>query len=387
MQGKDSQKTVDSKIARHRILNVYKVCVILVVIAVIVAAARYQWKTKVYTDYEVKQEISWSRSDQTKCMELANNLFTYSKDGMACTDTKGRVIWNQTYEMQNPMVRTCQNVVAVGEYNGREIYIANTEEILGKITATMPIRDFCVAANGVVAAVLDDSTVTAIYLYSVSGEHLVSFKTTMSKSGYPNAIAITEDGKQVAVAYMRAENGQLVSSIGFYNFSAVGQNYTDNLVGAYGYTNTVIPIISFMNNDTVVAVANDRLMFFQGKQKPTSIADIFISDEIQSVYYDKNYLGLVFYNTSGESTYLLQVYNTSGVKVREIAFDMEYNDIKFGTDGIIIYNEKECQIYDWNKLLKYKGTFYQSIQCLIQTGKIGKYTLVTEDAIQTIELK
>ena len=66
---------------------------------------------------------------------------------------------------------------------------------------------------------------------------------------------------------------------------------------------------------------------------------------------------------------------------------MEYNDIKFGADGIIIYNEKECQIYDWNKLLKYKGTFYQSIQCLIQTGKIGKYTLVTEDAIQTIELK
>ena len=151
--------------------------------------------------------------------------------------------------------------------------------------------------------------------------------------------------------------------------------------------NTVIPIISFMNNDTVVAVANDRLMFFQGKQKPTSIADIFISDEIQSVFYDKNYLGLVFYNTSGESTYLLQVYNTSGVKVREVAFDMEYNDIKFGSDGIIIYNEKECQIYDWNKLLKYKGTFYQSIQCLIQTGKIGKYTLVTEDAIQTIELK
>lgn len=387
MLGKDSLKTADSKIARHRILNVYKVCGVLAVIAIIAAVARYQWKTKVYTDYDIKQEVAWSRSDQTKCMDLSNSLFTYSKDGMACSDTKGRVVWNQTYEMQNPIVRTCQNVVAVGEYNGREIYVANTQEILGQITTTMPIRDFCVAANGVVAAVLDDSSVTAIYLYSVKGEQLAYFKTTMSKSGYPNAIAITEDGKQVAVAYMRAEDGELVSSIGFYNFSAVGQNYTDNLVGAYGYKDTIIPVIAFMNNDTVAAVANDRLMFYQGKQKPASVADVFISDEIQSVYYDKNYIGLVFYNTSGESTYLLQVYNTSGTMVREIAFDMEYNDIKFGTDSIVIYNEAECQIYDWDKLLKYDGKFYQNIQCLIQMGKINRYTLVTDDAIQTIELK
>lgn len=387
MSEKYSQKTVDSKIARHRLLNVYKICAALAVIAVIVAVTKYQWKTKIYTDYELKQQVSWSRSEQTKCMELSNSLFTYSKDGMTCTDTKGRVIWNQTYEMQNPMVRTCKNVVAVGEYNGREIYVGNTEEIMGKITATMPIRDFCVASNGVVAAVLDDSAVTGIYLYSVTGEVLAYFKTTMSKSGYPNAIAITEDGKQVAVAYARAENGNLVSSIGFYNFSAVGQNYTDNLVGAYGYADTVIPIVSFMNNDTAVAIANDRIMFFQGKQKPTSTADIFLTNEIQSVYCDKNYLGLVFYNTTGETTYLLQVYDTNGKTVREIPFDMEYTDIKFGADSIVIYNEKECQIYDWDKLQKYEGIFYQNIQCLIQTGKIDKYILVTEDAIQKIELK
>jgi hypothetical protein len=56
-----------------------------------------------------------------------------------------------------------------------------------------------------VAAVLDDSTVTAIYLYSVAGEQLAYFKTTMSKSGYPVAIAISDDGKQIAVSYLKAE--------------------------------------------------------------------------------------------------------------------------------------------------------------------------------------
>lgn len=37
----------------------------------------------------------------------------------------------------------------------------------------MPIRDFCVSSNGVVAAVLDDSPVTAIYLYYATGESLL----------------------------------------------------------------------------------------------------------------------------------------------------------------------------------------------------------------------
>ena len=57
------------------------------------------------------------------------------------------------------------------------------------------------------------------------------------------------------------------SSIGFYNFSSVGQNYTDNLVGGYGYTDAVVPLLDFMGNDTVFAVADNRLMFYQGKQK------------------------------------------------------------------------------------------------------------------------
>ena len=94
--------------------------------------------------------------------------------------------------------------------------MSDTAGNLGTIDTTMPIRDFCVASNGVVAAVLDDSTVTAIYLFTaLQEEQLAYFKTTMSKSGYPVAIAISDDGKQIAVSYLKAENGKVTSSVGF----------------------------------------------------------------------------------------------------------------------------------------------------------------------------
>lgn len=379
--------SMNSMLARHRQLKLYTVLFVLAAVAVVAVISYIGWKNKVYTDYEIIQQNVWERSSEAKSMNLGGTLFTYSNDGMSCTDTKGKIIWNQTYEMQNPMIRTCQKTVAVGDYNGRKIYVSNTQGTLGTIETTMPIRDFCVSSNGIVAAVLDDSTVTAIYLYSTTGEQLAYFKTTMSKSGYPVAIDISDDGCQVAISYIKAEDGRVSSSIGFYNFSAVGQNYTDNLVSGYGYSGAVVPLIHFMGNDTVFAVADNRLMFFRGKQKPESLADILISEEIQSVFYDDKHVGLVFYNTAADTTYRVEIYDTNAKKVSEIAFDMEYNDILFDQSGVIIYNESECIIYDWDDRLKYQGAFKDQVTCFIPGGNIARHTLITDDTIQLIELQ
>lgn len=381
-----NQRSIDHMLARHRRIKIYTVLIAAAVLAVVIFALYLNWKSKVYVDYEVVQQTEWTKSSDSRCLNLAGTLFTYSNDGMSCTDTKGKVIWNQTYEMQNPIVRTCKKTVAVGDYNGRSIYISDTQGILGMIETTMPIRDFCVSSNGIVAAVLDDSTVTAIHLYSTKGEHAY-FKTTMSQSGYPIAIDISDDGTQVAVSYIKADNGQLSSSIGFYNFSAVGQNYTDNLVSGYGYADAVVPMVHYMENDTVFAVADNRLMFFKGRQKPESILDTLISEEIRSVFYDENHVGIVSFNPTGETTYRLEIYDTNAKKTNEINFSMEYTDILFDTASIIIRNDNECLLYDWDNRVKFQGTFMERVLCLLPMGNISRYTLVTEHAIQTIELQ
>lgn len=384
------QKSMDHMLARHRHVKIYTVLITLAVLAALTLALYLNWKSKVYIDYEVVQQTQWTKSSDSRCMNLAGTLFTYSNDGMSCTNTKGKVIWNQTYEMQDPMIRTCKKTVAVGDYNGRNIYVSNTQGILGTIETTMPIRDFCVSENGIVAVVLDDSIVTAIYLYSSTGEPgkpLASFKTTMSQSGYPIAIDISDDGTQVAVSYIKADNGKVSSSIGFYNFSAVGQNYTDNLVSGYGYTDAVVPMIHFMEDDTVFAVADNRIMFFKGRQKPESILDTLISEEIQSVFFDEKHVGLVFFNPTGETAYRLDIYDTNAKKTNEITFSTEYTDILFDTASIIIHNENEILLYDWDNRLKFEGTFMDRMLCLLPMGNISRYTIVTEDAIQLIELQ
>ncbi len=382
------KKSLDNMLARHRQIRLYTILVVLALLAAVAAGSYITWKNKIYIGYQVIQQSEWVRALESKSINLGGTIFTYSNDGMSCTDLRGKTIWNQTYEMQNPEIRTCGKTVAVGDYNGRKIYVANTQGMIGTVETTMPIRDFSVSANGVVAAVLDDSTVTSIYLYnSATGESFADFKTRMSNSGYPIAVDVSSDGSLAAVCYIKVEKGKMVSNIGFYNFSAVGQNYTDNFVSGYAYPDAVVPLVHFMANDTVFALADNRQMFFKGKQKPESLSETMISEEIQSVFYDDSHVGLVFFNTAAETTYRLEVYDTSAKKVSEIAFDLDYKEIVFDSSGIIIYNDNECLIYDWDDRLKYQGLFQERVTCFIPGKSISRHTLVTENAIQTIELQ
>lgn len=375
------------KIRSHKFMIFYRTILIMLLAAAATAALVIQWKNKIYTESIVVSSIETTILPNGKMIPFSGYILTYSKDGASCLDSKGNVIWNETFEMQNPMIDICQNVVAIGDYNGRNIYIMDTNSILGQVVTNKPIRSFCVAANGVVEAVLDDSDVTWIYLYDTQGKELVYFRTTMKESGYPFSVAISPNGKLVSVAYLFADSGEVKSSVAFYNFGLVGQNYTYNFVNGYDYLNSVVGYTHFMDDKTLFAVADDRIMFFGGTEIPSSTAERLLSEEVHRIHYGKEYVGLVFISRDSSNRYRLDVYNKTGQLSRSINFDIEYLDIVFTDDQIIIYNESECKIYNMDGLEKYSGRFEKNVHLLIPASSPYKYTLITDDSIDTIELK
>ena len=52
----------------------------------------------------------------------------------------------------------------------------------------------------------------------------------------------------------------------------------------------------------------------------------------------------------------MDVYNDSAVKVGSYYFDVDYTDIFFEEDAMVIYNESECQIFTTEGVEKYRGT-------------------------------
>lgn len=376
------------RIRSHKVTSFYRVLLGILLIAAIAAIVFVSWQNRSYSESIVTSSVPVSKVEGSYYCSLGSSILTYSKDGANCMDSKGNVQWNQTYEMQNPMVDVNGSVVAIGDYNGRTIYVMNETGSMGEITTNMPIRNFCVAKNGVVAAILDDANITRINLFDTAGNILVKAETTMDKSGYPIDISISPNGELLAISYFYVDSGKMKSSIAFHNFGEVGQNQSsDRFVSGYDYQGTVVPFIKFINSSTVFAVADDRIMFFTGDQKPTSAAENLLGEEVQSLFYSDQYVGLVFLDTEGDAKYRLDVYNTEGRLVTTKKFDTEYKDIIFDKDDIIIYGDTEYSVSNMQGVERFKAAFEETAYLFAPTEKTNRYIMMTQDGLNIIEMK
>lgn len=378
------------KIKTHKLTVFYRGALSLLLIAVIAFFLLWQWQNKVFVESVNVSSAPVTIVQNAKVKNLGNNILLYSKDGASCLDGKGSALWNQTFEMQNPIVSVCEDVAALGDYNGRTIYVVNSTGQMGTVKTNLPIRDICVSKNGVVAAVLDDSDVTRILLYNGNTDtetSIVDIKASMDKSGYPMSLSLSPNGKLLAISYFYVDEGDMKSTVAFFNFDEVGKNESDNYVSGYDYAGAVVPYVQFMNNSAAFAVSDDRIIFFQGSEKPSNVASNLIKEEIQSIYYNESYVGLVFRNQTGESIYRLDVYDTGGNKIHSQFFDIEYTDIIFNKDQIIIYNDMDCQICNIKGVDKFTGEFEKPVALLIPTAVTYRYTVVTSSSIDVMELK
>ncbi len=375
------------KLLKHKLVSIYRILLVTAVLLALAALAYIQYKRHVYTSYEVVSSVARESAGGTVDLRLGNAILTYSKDGAHCTDTKGTVTWNQTYEIQDAQVSVCDGTVAIGDYNGRSIYVQNSEKQLGEITTTMPIRNIAVSSNGNVTAVLADTDVTWINTYSADGEMLYKGQSHMDDAGYPAAISLSPNGELLCVSYLYVDAGVLKTNVVFYNFGPVGENNSDYTVGVYIYTDMLVPYVQFMNDSTAFAVGDSRLMIYSGSQKPVPEAEYLFDEEIQAVYYSDSYVGLVFLSEENDSRYRMDVYNTEAEKVGSYYITIDYTDIFFDKDMFVAYSDTECQIMTLSGIEKYSGSFSKTVRLMMSTSGAYRYMLVTDDSIDTIQLR
>ena len=384
----DKQASYKEKIRNHKLKVFFRTLGIAALVLLMVAVIYITWRDKEYSDAVITIDAGITNGLDSKIISLGECVVQYSKDGVSCLNSSGQQIWNQTYEMQSPIAHTCNNVVAIGDYNGHHIYVSNTSGAMGEVDTNLPIRDFCVSGQGVVAAVLDGTDVTWIYLYDSEGNTLANFKTTMKSSGYPISISLSPNAELLCVSYLYPEEGSIKTSVAFFNFGSVGQNEIDNYASGYDYPGVVVPYVQFMNASSAFAMSDDRIMFYTGDQKPVSQAENLLGDEeVRSVYFNETYVGLVFANSTSEGEYRLQVYDASGNKILTTFFDIPYTEIFFNGKDIVIYNEDECIIKDMSGHDKYTGGFDVPVRAMIPTNLRSRYTLVTSNNIETMNLK
>ena len=305
----EDMKDYHKKIWKHRTAVIIKYVTVIVLVLFVIFGIRYYVNNRSYTGYSIASTTERNDTLTTKYAPFGDKILKYSRDGISYTDDKNSLLFSITYTMQDPILALSENAGAVADKNGSQIYIFNREKQLGQITTLLPIKQIAISNQGVAAVLMEESNSSKLEIYSAEGTLIGDGVFDLGDAGYPMNISISRDGTKIAVAFAQINGSKLNSCVAVYNFDNVGENYVDQLVFAKNYTEYMIPEVHYFDQSVFAAVGDGILAFYQGTQIPELVQEVTFEEEIKSVFYGEDNVGLVFDTAEGKE---LKLYDMKG---------------------------------------------------------------------------
>ena len=355
----------------------------VVILAIILVYSLIQSR-RVYHSYEVMSVVSNTDDASESYQIIKYGMIRYSNNGIALTDKSGNVIWNQTYEMNNPIIATAGNYIAAGDRGASTLYIFNQFGQCGKLTTDLPLQGLQMAENGVVAAILSDAESNYINLYDKQGNRLVGIRATLENTGYPLAIGISPDASRLVVSYLTvSESAKAQTKLVFYDFTAMNGEH-EKLTGMI---NSLCPKIQFLGSQRVAVFREKGFDIYSVDGEVKMVFSTEFEDEIRSIFTDDQKLGFIFRNRDENGRFRIELYDVSGQKSMTLYSDLDYTDLSSDSDEVVLYNNSRAEIYKFNGKQVFSGSFEDRITSIMPSWDDGMYWMVEESRVSEIHIK
>ncbi len=354
-------------------------------VAIVGVVIYFVMKYKTYQYTEVNALYISDSTDHANYKQCFDGILRYNRDGIALVTEQGSEIWNQSYQMNNPVIEMCGDSVAVADKGGTSIYVFQKKGLKGEIKTTKTIEKFCVSSQGIVSVILKDEKNPLVMCYDAAGNKLVEHKVIPQEMGYPIDVAISEDGKTILVSYLYTGQNEASTKIAYYYFGDDNTEKVDYQVHQQEFAGTIIPTTAFMQKDVSILVSDNALIFYKGLKEPKESLRINFDSEIQCVGYDENLVAVMLKN-GGDASYKLNIYNKKGKMLSSIGVDNEFSHIKVANNQVMVYDGQSCGIYLKNGVCKYRGNIDQSIMEMYPAGGINKYIVINTSGFYEVRL-
>ena len=379
---------LDEKIRIHR-RKIFKRTV-GIVLGVIIAIFLIQlWMAvRGYDSYEIRNSIDRNGSEAAKYEQFLGNIIEYSNDGIGYMTSDNQLLWNQSFEMTSPKVDICKNFLVIYDKGGTLIYIMQESGVVKQIETSKPIQTVCVASQGTIAVLMKENQTSYLKVFDKTGNELANGEFYGEKGGFPIDLAFSYDGKKLAVGMIDVNDGDVKSTITFYNLDSVGQNEINNNVGTFSYSDMLIPEIEYISDNTMVAIGDSEIIIFRGKEKPKMAQEIFLSKEPVSIFYNEKYIGVTYSNENIEDGYHIEVYNLSGGKVMENDTTLMYDTISFlEYNEICVQSQYECELFTIHSIKKFSYQFDTKLMDILSNGNGQDYIFLFDETIEEVHLR
>lgn len=382
----DQPKTEEQKqFEKARKKRWKKTALIAAVVAALAVGVYLLINLQTYTSARALDTYTVSGASGSAYEQFADGVLKYSRDGISYLNQHGEEMWNQPYQMKNPVVDVNGSSAAVADKGGNAVLVFNEEGVRGETQTNLPIERVRVSEQGIVSVILTDENEARVLCYDAAGNLLVENKTSMNGTGYPLDVALSPDGETMQVLYLYTEAGAVKSRVIYYNFGESGEEKTDHLVAQMEYEDTVMASGFFMDENISVAVGDNRLTIYRGGNVPEETENIEIKKQIKSVFHNEKYIGMVLKN-EGKEGYELRLYNTRGQVAMSENFTGDYSHVKLCGSQVIMYDGKNCSIFTRGGIRKFDGEMNSNILEIFPVPGVNKYIVMNENGLEVVRL-
>lgn len=383
--GEEWKEQIETQTRRRKKSTVRKGFISVIFLIVAAAAVFLFIHLQTYTTARVSETYKSIGTADSSYEEFAGGVLKYSRDGISYWNQKGEEQWNQPYQIKNPFVTANDTSGAVADKGGNDIIVFQKGGVKGEIHTTLPIEKIAVSEQGIVCAILKNGMEPKIICYDTAGNILVEHKSSLAGTGYPMDVDISPGGEVMQVVYFYTHMGKITSKVIYYNFGEAGKNKTDHQVSAEEYDDTVMAAGFFLSEEVSAAVGDNLLTIYKGGEAPKEETSIKIEKEIENVFHNEKYIGMVLRN-EGKGGYELRLYNTSGKKVLSENFAEDYNYVKISGSQVIMYDGRRCRIYMRNGIKKFEGEMGNHILEIFPVAGVNKYIVINSNGMELVRL-
>lgn len=221
-------------------------------------------------------DVSGSRAVDIK--RLADGIGILSDTSFSIHNTQSKTVDIRAHYMSSPALKTSGRYALLYDIGGKSYRLEAVSETLDSGRTDYVITGGCVSRSGRYALLSNESTkLSMVEIREISGEIIHKWH---SDYFYITDVALSGDGRYVAMSGFNAEGGKMVSAV---VIQKVGEKKD---VARLTYTDSEIMALEFTKTDTILAVGNTKTFVIKDFGESTSVISYGTAE---LVCYDVDY--------------------------------------------------------------------------------------------------
>jgi len=267
---------------------------------------------------------------------LSNTHFT-------AFSNSGKELFSYSHGFENPILKTSASRAMVFDQGGTAAHIFDINKLKTTITSERPIITAAISDNGSYAiATTSEKYVAAVTVYEKDKDKVYEW---YSAEDIVNSIALSRNGKKLAVAVFNSSDGGYKSKLTVLKYDSATPVYSEE------FSNDIIYSIDNSFASRFAVVTSNKIKFIKwSNYKAREYSNDYTASFFDS--YKKGYIA-VFARESDKTDNRIAVFGTNGKLKYEFGFTGRITDITVRGSHVYCMSETEiCVLGKDGKLIK-----------------------------------